>query len=439
MRKIFILILLFVSVACNVLDVEPYDGTEADVTFKNKQDIEKGILGSYAPFQYLSYYGRGFMIFSDLAADNLENPIDGTASDYREIDNNNILPENGGASGIWGSAYEAINTANNVIAQVPNMTDMSPEEMEVALGELYFIRALNHFNLMVYFGDVPVKTTPTLSTDDINPPRESKEVVYQQIVEDLELAADYLPESSSKVRASKYAAIALLARVHLYMEAYDEAIVRATEVIDDGGYTLLEDYDAIFTDGSAETIFEIDFTVLARNRIAEYNFPKSLNGRREVAPTTDVLDAYESGDERYAASIAFEGTLAYAIKYPDLATGTENVIVLRLADMYLIRAEANARLGQNLSAVQDDINEIRSRAELGDTAADTYPELLAAIEQERWVEFAFEGHRWFDLVRTDRAVDVLPNVTDVNQTLFPIPSSEILTNTNPDMKQNPGY
>jgi tetratricopeptide (TPR) repeat protein len=439
MRKIFILILLFVSVACNVLDVEPYDGTEADVTFKNKQDIEKGILGSYAPFQYLSYYGRGFMIFSDLAADNLENPIDGTASDYREIDNNNILPENGGASGIWGSAYEAINTANNVIAQVPNMTDMSPEEMEVALGELYFIRALNHFNLMVYFGDVPVKTTPTLSTDDINPPRESKEVVYQQIVEDLELAADYLPESSSKVRASKYAAIALLARVHLYMEAYDEAIVSATEVIEDGGYTLLEDYDAIFTDGSAETIFEIDFTVLARNRIAEYNFPKSLNGRREVAPTTDVLDAYESGDERYAASIAFEGTLAYAIKYPDLATGTENVIVLRLADMYLIRAEANARLGQNLSAVQDDINEIRSRAELGDTAADTYPELLAAIEQERWVEFAFEGHRWFDLVRTDRAVDVLPNVTDVNQTLFPIPSSEILTNTNPDMKQNPGY
>jgi tetratricopeptide (TPR) repeat protein len=439
MRKIFILILLFVSVACNVLDVEPYDGTEADVTFKNKQDIEKGILGSYAPFQYLSYYGRGFMIFSDLAADNLENPIDGTASDYREIDNNNILPENGGASGIWGSAYEAINTANNVIAQVPNMTDMSPEEMEVALGELYFIRALNHFNLMVYFGDVPVKTTPTLSTDDINPPRESKEVVYEQIVEDLELAADYLPESSSKVRASKYAAVALLARVHLYMGAYDEAIVSATEVIEDGGYTLLEDYDAIFTDGSAETIFEIDFTVLARNRIAEYNFPKSLNGRREVAPTTDVLDAYESGDERYAASIAFEGTLAYAIKYPDLATGTENVIVLRLADMYLIRAEANARLGQNLSAVQDDINEIRSRAELGDTAADTYPELLAAIEQERWVEFAFEGHRWFDLVRTDRAVDVLPNVTDVNQTLFPIPSSEILTNTNPDMKQNPGY
>lgn len=439
MRKIFILIILVIVSACDVLDVKPYDGTEADVTFKNKADIEKGVLGSYAPFQYLSYYGRGFLIFSDLSADNLANPVDGTASDYREIDNNNILPENGGASGIWASAYEGINNANNVIAQVPNMSDMSDVEKEIALGELYFIRALNHFNLMIYFGGVPVKTKPTLTTADINPPRESAEAVYAQIVEDLEYAATHLPASTSKVRASKYSAIALLARVHLYMAAYDEAIELATEVIEDGGYTLLDDYADIFADGSAESIFEIDFTVLSRNRIAEYNFPKSLNGRREVAPTADILDAYETGDERYTASIAFEGTLPYAIKYPDLATGAENVIVLRLADMYLIRAEANAKLSQNLAGVQDDINEIRDRAELGDTPADTYPELLAAIEQERWVEFAFEGHRWFDLVRTERATVILPNVTNVNKTLFPIPASEILTNTNPDMKQNPGY
>jgi starch-binding outer membrane protein, SusD/RagB family len=82
---------------------------------------------------------------------------------------------------------------------------------------------------------------------------------------------------------------------------------------------------------------------------------------------------------------------------------------------------------------------IRNRAELGDTPANTFPELLEAIEQERWVEFAFEGHRWFDLVRTNRATDVLPNVTNINKTLFPIPLSEIITNTNPDMVQNPGY
>lgn len=440
MKKIFILIIgLLTFTACDVLDVKPYDRISADDAFKDKEGIEKGILGAYAPFQNLSYYGRSYITFSDLSADNLQQPVDGTSADYREIDNNNILPENGGVLGIWSSAFESINNANNVIAHVPDMSDMTDEEKGVALGELYFIRALNHFNLMVYFGDVPIKITPTRSPEDVNIPRKPKVEVYAQIVEDLEYAADHLPESSVKVRASKYAAVALLARVHLYMENYADAITRATEVIDNGGYTLIEDYADVFTDASAESIFEIDFTVQNRNRIAEYNFPKSLNGRREVAPTPEILNAYESGDEREAASIAFEGSLAYAIKYDDLSTGTDNVIVLRLSEMYLIRAEANAKLAQNLSSVQDDINTIRNRADLGDTPAGSYPALLNAIEQERWVEFAFEGHRWFDLVRTDRAMDVLPNVTKLSKTLFPIPLSEIITNTNPDMKQNPDY
>lgn len=440
MKKIFILItgLMFFA-SCDVLDVKPYDRISDDAAFKDKEGIEKGILGAYAPFQNFSYYGRAYLIFSDLSADNLENPVDGTSADYREIDNNNILPENGGVLGIWSSAFESINNANNVIAHVPGMSDMTEEEKQVALGELYFIRALNHFNLMVYFGDVPIKITPTLSPTDVNIPRKPKAEVYAQIVEDLEYAADHLTTSSVKVRASKYAAVALLARVHLYMENYAEAIARATEVIDDGGYTLIENYIDVFTDGSAESIFEIDFTVQNRNRIAEYNFPKSLNGRREVAPTSDIVNAFESGDERNAASIKFEGSLPYAIKYDDLSTGADNVIVLRLSEMYLIRAEANAKLTQNLSSVQDDINTIRDRAELGDTPANTFPELLEAIEQERWVEFAFEGHRWFDLVRTDRAMDVLPNVTEAYKMLFPIPLSEIITNTNPDMKQNDGY
>lgn len=440
MKKIVILIMgLLAFTACDVLDVKPYDRIPVNAAFKDKEGIEKGILGAYAPFQNLSYYGRSFITFSDLSADNLEQPVDGTSADYREIDNNNILPENGGVLGIWSSAFESINNANNVITYVPGMGDMTDEEKEEALGELYFIRALNHFNLMVYFGDVPIKITPTLSPEDVNVPRKPKAEVYAQIVEDLEYAADHLPESSVKVRASKYAAAALLARVHLYMGAYADAITRATEVIDDGGYTLIENYIDVFTDASAESIFEIDFTVQNRNRIAEYNFPKSLNGRREVAPTSSIVNAFEPDDERDTVSIDFEGSLAYAIKYDDLSTGADNVIVLRLSEMYLIRAEANARLAQNLALIQDDINMIRNRAELGDTPANTFPELLEAIEQERWVEFAFEGHRWFDLVRTNRAMDVLPNVTKLSKTLFPIPLSEILTNTNPDMKQNPDY
>ena len=440
MKKVFFtLIALYIFSACDVLDVKPTNRIPKEDAFKDKTGIEKGVLGAYGPFQYLSYYGRSFLTFSDLSADVLEQPIDGTSSDYREIDNNNIQPENGAVDGMWASAFEGINRANNVIVKVPEMSDMTDEEKQTALGELYFVRALNHFNLMIYFGDVPIKLTPTLSPDEVNVPRKPKAEVYAQIVEDLEYGAEHLPETSVKTRASRFAAIALLARVHLYMGNYAEAIARATEVIDDGGYTLLDEYADIFTDESAESIFEIDFTIQSRNRIAEYNFPKSLNGRREVAPTSDILDAFESGDERNAASIKFEGSLPYAIKYDDLSTGADNVIVLRLSEMYLIRAEANARLTQNLSSVQEDINAIRDRAELGDTPANTFPELLDAIEQERWVEFAFEGHRWFDLVRTDRAMDVLEDVTNINKTLFPIPLSEINTNTNPDMKQNPGY
>src|SRR5690606_17110228 len=119
-------------------------------------------------------------------------------------DNNNIFPGNGGISGIWASAYEGINIANNVIQKVPDMGDMSPEEKNKALAELYFIRALNHFNVLVYFGAVPIKTTPTAGTDGVNVPRSPVEEVFAQIIDDLEFAETHL-EGGPKTRASKYA------------------------------------------------------------------------------------------------------------------------------------------------------------------------------------------------------------------------------------------
>jgi hypothetical protein len=211
-------------------------------------------------------------------------------------------------------------------------------------------------------------------------------------------------------------------------------------VINSNQYQLLPNYASIFTDEeTAESIFEVDFVALDRNRIAEYNFPLNLNGRREVAPSDDLISKYTAGDERLPASISYSGTLPYAIKYDDLSTGSDNVIVLRLAEMYLIRAEATAQQSGDIQKVKDDINTIRSRANLAATNANTQASLLATIELERRLEFAFEGHRWFDLVRTGRALDILPTVKSVNQTLFPIPLSEILINTNSGMYQNPGY
>ena len=443
MRHVILLTgLLYLMSGCDVLNVEPMDSIPADQAFKDKAGIERGILGSYSSLQSLSYYGRTYLIFSDLAADNLTHPADATSSDYAEVDNNGILPENSAVSGIWASIYDGINVANNVIDKVPGMADMTDEEKNEALGELYFLRALNHFNLMNYFGPIIIKTEPTVGVSNLDAGREPVEKVYAQIIEDLTFAGDHLKASSSvKIRASKYAAIALLARVYLYKGDYDLAVEKANDVILNGGYTLLDNYGDIFADDqSEESIFEVDFTELDRNRIAEYNFPKSLNGRREVAPDPSLLGAYEAGDERKTYSIAYDGSNAYANKYNDLSKGADNVIILRLAEMYMIRAEAEARKsGGNLTSVKSDLNLIRSRAGLQPTSAGTAADLLTAIEAERRVEFAFEGHRWFDLVRTGRAMDLIPTVTNVNKTLFPIPSGELLTNKSPDMTQNPGY
>lgn len=439
MRKIFILFIALLPLSsCDVLDVESQNAIPEEKAIKDKKGVEKGILGSYTSFQALGYFGRSYVIFADLAADNLEHSVDGTAQNYAQIDNNAVLPENGAVSDIWDRAYEGINIANNIIGKVQEMSDMTIEEKNAAMAELFFVRAFNHFNLMNWFGAIPIKTTPTIGAGGLDVPREPVAKVYDQIIADLTFAGQYLPAGGPKARATKYAATALLARVYLYKGDYANASARATEVIENGGYTLPA-YADVWADESAESIFEIDFTEINRNRIAEYNFPKTLNGRREVAPTASILAAYEAGDARYPASVAFSGALAYPVKYDDLSLGADNVIILRLAEMYLIRAEAEARLNGDITGIQADLNAVRTRAKLPDTSASTHDQLLRAIERERRVEFAFEGHRWFDLVRTGRAVELLQTVNSENQTRWPIPLSEIVTNKSQGMEQNPGY
>lgn len=441
MKNLFLLAGMAVFIAsCNILDVEPQSSIPASEAFKDKKGIERGIIGAYSSLQSLSYYGRTYQIFADLAADNLAHPANATSVSYAEVDNNAILPENASVDGIWVAIYDGINVANNVIAQVPNMTDMTDAEKNAALGELRFIRALNHFNLMNFFGAIPIKTAPTSGTENINVARDPVEDVQRAIIEDLKFAADNLPTSGGKTRASKFAAKALLARASLFQNDFDKAIEYANDVIANGGYQLKANFGEIFAaEETSESIFEVEFNALDRNRIAEYNFPLALNGRREVAPADDLLAKFTAGDGRFSASVGVAGTVNYAIKYDDLSTGADNFIVLRLAEMYLIRAEAEARKNGDLQKIKDDLNTIRFRANLPGTTANSHQTLLAAIEEERRLEFAFEGHRWFDLVRTGRAVDVLPTVNSVDQTLFPIPLSEILTNTNLGMYQNPGY
>ena len=215
MKKISIIVMvLMTAMSCNTLEVEPQNSIPADGAFQTKNDIDRGILGAYASFQSLGYYGRIYGIYSDLAADNLIHSPDATASDNAEVDNNNILPENGFVRGMWISCYDGINERN------------------AALAELYFIRALNHFNLLNYFGAIPLKLQPTVGVTGLDAPRNSVNEVYAKIIEDLTFASVYLRSSGVKTRATKYAAKALLARVYLYKGDYAQAATLATEVID---------------------------------------------------------------------------------------------------------------------------------------------------------------------------------------------------------------
>jgi hypothetical protein len=268
--------------------------------------------------------------------------------------------------------------------------------------------------------------------------------VYLQILNDLSNAELLLPTTRTTGYACAYSATALLARV--YLSAYqtfndpvlaEGAIAKSGSVINSPYYSLAPAYADLFNGNTTEPIFSVVFDAQNFNRLAQYFFARSLTGRYEVGPSAQFMQSYAIADTaRYNASIAIDASnIPYGIKYKDISAGTDRVMVIRLAEMYLIRAEALANTNGDINAIKSDIDTIRSRAGLAGTTAGDYDALKLAIENERRFEFAFEGHRWFDLVRTNRAAAVL-NI-DPKYTLFPIPLSEMQTNKL--MKQNPGY
>lgn len=384
-------------------------------------------------------YGRHMVIIPDILADNLN--WEGTTLEYGQFANNNLLADNVMVESIWNAHYDVLNRVNYVLYKLPDVSDLSQAERENMEGQLYFLRALCHFNLVRFFGPVPVKTRPTLDLgSELNPPRDPVGTVVSQIIGDL-LAAEGKIQNQNAGYATNGAVEALLSMVYLHNQDYIKARDRATNVISQYGYSLSPSYSELFSAGTqsltAEAIFAVLFDEIEGNRLAEYFYPTSLGGRYEIAPCTGIINAFADNDDRLPTSIT--GDPPYCNKYPNLSTMNNNVYVIRLAEIYLVRAEAEARLNGSISAIQYDINQVRHRATLSDTEADDYTELILAVEEERRRELAFEGKRWFDLVRTGRAIEVVESVTNTDQLLLPIPFSEIQTNTNPGMYQNPGY
>lgn len=445
MKKILFLILAsaILTTSCNkVLDVKPSASISSDIALKDSTGVEGAMLGAYSGLQAVGLYGRNAAIIADLAADNLV--WTGTTQDYGQIMNKPIPAENAIADGMWTAAYDVINRVNNILYKLPDIPYGSVTGKNHIQGEALFIRALMQHYLAGFFGGVPLRTQPTLDLSNLELEKSSQSDVYASAISDLETAIDLLSHTTTAGRANSSGAKALLARVYLSQFHLTNDASFATKAMQMSSDLiaflpgLATTYAELFDPAanSTESILEITYDLQNFNRLAQYYYTRDLNGRYEIAPSAGLIAAFDTADVRLDVSIRFdEKNNPYGAKYNDVAGGVDRVYVLRLAEMYLIHAEALAYTNGDVAAIQDDINVIRHRAGLPDTEASDIASLKLAIENERRFEFAFEGHRWHDLVRTGRAAEVLG--IDQKYTLFPIPLSEMQTNKK--MQQNPGY
>ena len=355
------------------------------------------------------------------------------------------------------------------------------EELRTRLiGEAQFLRAYFYFNLVRWFGDVPLILEPFPTTFEL--PRTPRDEVYAQIEADLRAAADVLPASYSGVdvgRVTSGAARAMLAKVALTHGDFQQAADLALEVINGGQYALLPTYGEIFTEAgenSSETIFEIQAAAFEiGGGGSQYNEVQGVRGNPNLGwgfnrPSDDLIASFEPGDPRRDATILYVGEVlpdgsAVIQDNPNLegerfnqkafvpdhpggnGNGPGNIRIFRYADLLLIAAEALNEIGQPEQALTY-LNQVRARARgsstsvLPDVTTTDRDELREAIYHERRSELALEQHRWFDLVRTGRAAEEMeplrPNFTPGTNELFPIPQSEIDLSQGA-LTQNPGY
>ncbi len=354
------------------------------------------------------------------------------------------------SSSFWSAAYKYIYASNACIEGLEKSQSLTSSVKNSLIGEAKFIRAYCYFYLVNLFGDVPLITSTNYEVN-ATMPRVAISLIYNQIVSDLQDAQNLLTPAyptAERVRPNKWTATALLARTYLYMEQWANAAQQASLVINSGIYSLSANLENAFLKNCNETIFQIQ---PGSGTINTYEGNAIIPATNTAMPTYllthTLLNSFEPGDMRktnWVKSRTFNGqTYYYPYKYKVQmsSTLTEYYLYLRLAEQYLIRAEARSQLNDIVGA-QADVNIIRNRAGLANTSATDKNSLLLAVEHERQVElFAEWGHRWFDLKRTNRANTILsalnPSTWQATDALWPIPISQITLNT--ALTQNPGY
>jgi hypothetical protein len=469
------------------LEKAPLDSVNTSNFYKTADDAVAAINAAYQPLQRPKLYNLR-MWTTDIMAGNSEVGAGGGTDGIETKDEANFVTttDNAGVLDLYRGPAPGILACNIVLEKVPAI-QMDENLKKRILGEAHFLRGLYYFILVRFFGDVPLITKPQNVGDDLNPARTPKADVYQQIISDLTTAMDSLPPresySGSDVgRASKGAATGLLAKVYLTLGDYQKTVDLCKQVTA-LGYKLNPNYADNFSatnKNTVESLFEVQYSGATTygffDDFNQASWVSTFTGPRNSdfvggaygwdQPTQEFVDSYEAGDKRKDATILYEGGPAfdgkeYKASYsgtgynlrkflvpksisPDYNTSPADFIVLRYADVLLMEAEALNELGQMDAAIVP-LNEVRERAGLNDKEANISKDSMrAVILHERRMELAFEGQRWFDLIRVQNGqygLDFLHSIGKVNATqkflLLPIPQVE--RDANPNLTQNPGY
>ena len=413
------------------------------VVFGDDKTATSATLGIYSSISIANATILYPSISSSCAADELIDYTNGYTAFY----NNAIDPSNSVNSQIWQSYYRIIYQTNSLIEGLENSNTVSPSGRSQLTGEAKFFRAFCYFQLANFYGNVPLLTSTNVEVT-ASAPRSPIADVYKQVIADLTAAQSVLSDTyigGERTRVNQSSASAMLARAYLYSGDWSNAEAASTAVINDPQYQLMSGLDSVFFKNSPESILQL-WTSNGTTLPGKFIIPGPA--RPNVTFTDSFINNIETGDLRFLhwmqPYVYLGTTYYYPFKYknslPNSSAGAEYLMVLRLAEQFLIRAEARAE-ENNLEGAKQDLNIIRNRVGLANDTTMSQTELLTDIQKERRFELFTEwSHRWFDLKRTGTADSILdatkPNwkPTDV---LYPVPSTEI--NANPALDQNSGY
>lgn len=482
-NKIFLLAFSLSLFSCNdFLELNPKTELSVGDYYKTGEQLTTAVNGAYSSLQESNLYGNWY-VFAEIPSDNTRNQLSGSVTDQDEFDKFYIRTTNPYLANFWNTSYNAINRINTILESIDGVS------MDDSLRERYkleakFIRGLMYFNLVRVYGDVSLVLKKISISESYDILREPKENVYNQIITDLKDAAG-LPASyasdSDIGRATSGAAKALLGKVYLTLNNYSEAEKILAEVINSGTYSLLENtagslnidgYANVFdadNHNNKESVFEVQYKKGGYGEGSNFanNFAPENSGTNVISvgspggnniPEMDIYNAYQEGDLRrdFSMSLGYHDSRSggtwvesrYICKYFDVpyqnGDVNNNFPVIRFADVVLMYAEALNQNGKTAEAC-NYLNKVRRRGfgyqtteispvDVHTTDKDVF---FLAVEAERRVELAFEGHRWFDLIRTGRAVEVMTakgfklNSTNI---LVPIPQKQI--DVNPKLQQN---